>query len=248
MKKLTQNEFINKAKEIHNYKYDYSLVEYINTRTKILIICNVCNTIFEQGPSRHLLGQGCKVCIINNRRLTTDIFIKRSKEIHNNNYDYSLTQYIDIKTKVNIKCNECNVIFEQFPNNHLDGCGCKNCSIKKITDTLELFITKAKILHKDNFDYNLVEYINSITKVNIKCNKCNIIFAQVPNSHLRGAGCLNCENKLRASNITEFINKAKKIHNDKYDYNLGEYINSNTKIKIKCNKCNVFFEQTTFKW
>lgn len=244
MKKLTQNEFIIKAKKIHNDKFDYNQVNYINSRTKIKIKCNTCNIIFEQVPGRHLHGQGCKVCMINNHKLTTDIFIKRSKEIHNDLYDYSLTQYIDIKTKVKIKCKQCQNIFKQFPNNHLDGSGCKICYIKKITDTLEQFIDKAKKIHKDNFDYNLVEYINSITKVNIKCKKCNIIFQQLPNTHLQGASCLNCENKSRSSNKEEFINKAKLIHINKYNYNLIEYKNCIVKITIKCNKCKSIFKQS----
>ena len=243
-KKYTLKEFIKKAKDIHNNKYDYNLVEYINSRTKIQIICNTCKNIFEQLPKGHLSGHGCRICMINNHRLTNDIFIKKSKEIHNNLFDYSLTVYIDVKSKVKIKCNSCNIIFEQFPNNHLDGNGCKICSIKKITDTLSQFINKAIEIHKHDFDYILVEYINSITKVKIKCNTCKNIFEQIPSSHLQGAGCLDCTNKSRASNTKEFINKANLIHKDKYDYNLVEYVNSFIKIQIKCIKCLTIFEQS----
>jgi hypothetical protein len=93
-KKLTHDEFINKAKDIHKNNFDYSLVEYKNQRTKIQIKCNICNTIFEQMPSNHISGQGCT--------LTNEIFIQKSKEIHKNDYDYSLTLYTKMSNKVKV--------------------------------------------------------------------------------------------------------------------------------------------------
>lgn len=92
-KKYTTKEFIDKSKPIHNNKYDYSLVEYKNTHTKIKIICSIHN-IFEQLPYHHLNGHGCKKCSDEqngyNRRLSKDIFINKSNLTHNNKYDYSL--------------------------------------------------------------------------------------------------------------------------------------------------------------
>jgi hypothetical protein len=51
-------EFINKAKKVHNDKYDYSLVEYVNARTKVKII-DAHHGVFEQTPTDHLNGKGC---------------------------------------------------------------------------------------------------------------------------------------------------------------------------------------------
>lgn len=112
--------FINKAGEIHNNKYDYSLVEYINALTKVNIICNECKIIFEQNPYNHLGGQGCKVCVDNNQRFTTEIFVKKSKELFNN-FNYTLTNYVNTKTKIKIQCNSCKTIYEQLPSSHLKG-------------------------------------------------------------------------------------------------------------------------------
>ena len=50
MYKLTTKKFIDKAKNIHKDKYDYSLVEYINSKTKVKIICKE-HTVFEQKPN-----------------------------------------------------------------------------------------------------------------------------------------------------------------------------------------------------
>ena len=83
MKKLTTEEYIEKSNKIHNNKYDYSLVEYKNTRTPIKIICIDCG-VFEILPHSHLQGIGCAKCNL----LTTKKFIEKSKIIHNDVYNY----------------------------------------------------------------------------------------------------------------------------------------------------------------
>ena len=61
MKKFTTEQFLNKAKEIHNDKYDYSKVIYVTTKIKVTIICPIHGE-FEQLPSAHMLGRGCDKC------------------------------------------------------------------------------------------------------------------------------------------------------------------------------------------
>lgn len=58
-KKLTKEEFIKRANEIHNYKYDYSKVEYKDMKTDVVIICSK-HSDFKQKPTDHLKGHGCK--------------------------------------------------------------------------------------------------------------------------------------------------------------------------------------------
>ena len=129
-KKLTTEQFIEKAKQIHGNKYDYSLVEYINNRTKVKIKCNSCGKIFEMQPANHLKGQGClEYCPT--AKKTTEQFIEEAKLIHEDKYDYSLVNYINNYTKVKIKCNNCGLIFEQKPNDHLNGSECPNCATSK---------------------------------------------------------------------------------------------------------------------
>ena len=59
MKNLEEkrDNFISKSKLIHNNKYDYSLVEYVNYNTKVKIICPF-HGVFEQTPNDHLRGRG----------------------------------------------------------------------------------------------------------------------------------------------------------------------------------------------
>ena len=127
MKKLTKENFINKAKEVHHNKYDYSLVEYKNSKTKIKIICPK-HGIFEQRPGMHLIGQGCPYC--SGRIISKEFVINKAKEVHHNKYDYSLVEYKNLQTKVKIICPKHGV-FEQKPFNHLQK-DVKNVECQKV--------------------------------------------------------------------------------------------------------------------
>ena len=184
-KRMTNVEFINKCVKVHGNKFDYSLVNYINNRTKVKIICPIHGE-FEQIPAKHIIGQTCLKC--SGRYMDTEFFINKSKLTHNAKYDYSLTEYINSYTKVKIIC-PIHSNFEQLPNDHLNGCGCSKCSNKYMDG--ELFIEKSKKIHGDKYDYTLVDYFNAKTKVNIIC-PIHGEFKQTPNSHLSNKGCLNC--------------------------------------------------------
>ena len=179
------------------------------------------------------------------KNMTKEQFIKKAKLVHGNDYDYNFVEYKNNKTKVKIKCNTCKNIFEQRPNNHLNGQNCPFCfGSKKLTT--EQFIEKAKQIHGNKYDYSLVDYINSKTKVKIKCNNCGNIFEQIPDVHTNSRhGCTFCSPTSKL-NTEQFVEKARIIHGDDYDYSLVEYKNSNTKIKIKCNNCKKIFEQRPY--
>ena len=87
------------------------------------------NHKFEINPQKHLLGSGCRKCFTDSRRLDTDTFIARSKEIHKDLYDYSKTKYINDITEVLINCKEHGE-FYQLPSVHYRS-GCTKCGIIK---------------------------------------------------------------------------------------------------------------------
>jgi len=230
-------EFVIRSNKIHCFKYDYSLTKYINSRSKIEIICPL-HGIFEQKASAHLSGFGCILCASEKRKLTTEKFIEKAKLIHNNKYDYSLTKYINSRSKVEIIC-PLHGIFEQKASAHLNGQRCPDCfGSKKLTT--EEFIEKAKLIH-NKYDYSLTKYINSRSKVEIIC-PLHGIFEQKASSHLRGFGCILCAVEKRKLTTEEFIEKAKLIHNNKYDYSLTEYIKSNKRVIINCYKHGKFLQ------
>lgn len=216
MRKLTQEEFIERAKQKHGEIYDYSKVIYKNRRTKISIICPK-HGVFLQTPGDHLTGYGCPICG-GTKKLTTEEFIKKAKEIHGVKYDYSKVEYKNAKTPVTIICHKKNLLgkehgeFRQVPNYHLSGNGCQKCGIEKsIASTLkskEEFILKARQIHGWKYDYSKVEYLNNETKVCIICLEHGE-FWQTPHSHLRGNGCPHCRESKLEREIAGFLNENK---------------------------------------
>jgi len=245
MKRKTTDEFILDAQKVHKDKYNYSLVDYINTKTNVKIICNIHGE-FEQLPANHLIGKGCYKCgritTTKKKSLSTDEFIIRSKKIHNNKYDYNLVKYINNKTKVKIICPE-HGLFEQIPNYHINnGSGCPKCKFEKIAKLYSRsnndFLLQAKKIHGNIYDYSLVNYKNDITKVKLIC-LIHGEFEQTPNKHLKGRGCQKCGGT-SLKTTEQFIIDAKKIHNKKYDYKLVNYKGNRIKIKIICNEHGIF--------
>jgi hypothetical protein len=232
---VNTNEFIEKSKEVHGNKYDYSLVKYKKSRILVEIICPE-HGIFKQKPESHLGGVGCIKC---NRKIK---FIENSKKIHGNKYDYSLVDYKDQYTKIDIICPE-HGIFKQIPKNHLRGNGCKKCMDDKKRFNIKDFIKKSKKIHGNKYDYSLVDYEGSHKYVKILCPEHGE-FKQKPYIHLQGKGCRLCDNKRKSllyrSNTNEFIEKSKEIHGNKYDYSLVEYIDSNCPVKIICPEHGIF--------
>ena len=240
--KLTREEFIEKAKEIHGDKYEYSKVEYKNTTTKVCIICKEDgHGEFYQTPVNHLRGSGCPKCS-GNAKLTTEEFIKKAREKHGDKYDYSKVEYNGGKNKVCIICKkDCHGEFYQRPTIHLQGYGCSKCS-EKANLTTEEFIKKAKEIHGDKYNYSKVNYKNSTTKVCIICKEDGHgEFYQTPNCHLSGSGCPKCSGRYRIS-AKEFIKKAKERHGNIYDYSKVDYKSVNDKVSITCLEHGEFFQ------
>lgn len=105
--------------------------------------------------------------------------------------------------------------------------------------TKEVFIERARKEHGEKYDYSLVEYANITTKVRIIC-PIHGEFWQTPDAHVRGQGCPRCVGKGMNTNI--FINRARSIHGNKYDYSKAEYINNSTNVCIICPKHGEFWQ------
>ena len=241
---LMSEKFIQKAKQIHGDKYNYSKVEYIKAIKKVIIICKEHGEFLQQ-PSNHLQGNECAKCSILKRndksRYNTEIFIIKAKQIHGEQYNYSKVNYIDSKTKIVIVCKEHGE-YLQAPTKHLQKQGCPKCMSYENSNNKE-FIEKAIQIYGDKYDYSKVKYINSQTKVIIICKKHGE-FLQIPNSHLQYYGCKECgyevSSKKMSSNTDFFIQQAKQIHGDKYDYSKVEYIKAIKKVIIICKEHGEF--------
>lgn len=243
-KALNLEVFIQKARAIHGDKYDYSKVEYVNNKSKVIVTCPIHGD-FEQTPACHLRGSICPKCSKEESKLGLKEFIDKSRAIHGDKYDYTKVKYVNNKTKVIIGC-PIHGDFEQTPICHLRGNGCRRCGLKETKPTLEYFIEKARAIHGDKYDYTKVKYVNNKTKVIISC-PIHGDFEQTPACHLRGEGCPQCSligrNPKPSKTTEDFIKQSKKIHGAKYDYSKVTYLNSETKVKINC-PIHGDFEQT----
>jgi len=128
--------FIIESKKIHGSKFDYSLVNYINSKTKIKLKCNKCGHVFNVLRHNHLNGVGCKKCqykkLTQNQPMKNEDFIKRSKEIYSDDFKI-LTKYKNFHSKIKLKCNKCGHVFERRAGSHLEKYyGCKKCQYKKL--------------------------------------------------------------------------------------------------------------------
>ena len=219
MKKLTKEQWVGKCQLVYGDKYDYTESEYVDARTKTKIKCKKHNIVFEMTPDNHRRGEGCPICRYEKsaEKMKTPVeeFIKRANEVHNGKYDYSKVEYVNNRTKVCIICKEHGE-FWQTPDKHIlrkHGCPICGGSAKRTTES---FINDAKKVHGDKYDYSKSEYNGTHTPLIIIC-PIHGEFSQAPNDHLHGQGCPHCkqskiENEVRnmlEENNMEFIQQYK---------------------------------------
>jgi len=219
--------FIEKSRRVHGDKYDYSKVNFINSKTKVIIICPLHGE-FNQQPSNHLKGSSCPKCA-NNVRLSNSQFIEKSRKIHGNKYDYSKVDYINYKTNVIIIC-PFHGEFNQQPSNHLKGSSCPKCKNTN-SKSNKHFIQKSQLQHGDKYDYSKVNYIKNNVNVIVICNEHGE-FIVTPSNHYKGSSCPKCSESKGESSIRLLLEeydisyiqeyKFKKFGNYRFDFYLPE--------------------------
>jgi len=198
--KVSKEEFIDRCKKKHNNFYDYSLTDFKGVAYKIKIICPDHGE-FDQKASNHVAGQKCPYC--SNKKHNNKMFIDKAIKIHDNKYDYSLVDYKNAHEKIKIICHDHGE-FEQIPWNHISlKEGCPYCGKNK--SNMELFLKKAKEVHKRRYDYSLfTEYTNVKEKIRIICPDHGE-FIQQMNNHLNGQGCPVCLETKGERKIRNFL-------------------------------------------
>jgi Zn finger protein HypA/HybF involved in hydrogenase expression len=251
----TTDFFIKKSIEAHCNEYDYSKSIYTGQNNKLIIICK-SHGEFNQAPATHWKGSGCPKCAKKKTKklaFTTESFIQKARSIHGDLFDYSKSVYTGRENKIIIICRTCNYEFLKSPSNHIYGQGCVKCANrKKSADNLrksEDYFSMVKDVHGNDYSYNNSVYLGCKSKIEIKCNTCHFIFWQEADAHLYGNGCPNCKAKNISNSLNElysprFVEKAKRIHGEKFDYSKSKYITLYKTVIIICNTCNTEFEQT----
>lgn len=237
--RLSKDEFVQKALKIHGNIYDYSKVEYKTAKVKVCIICPKHGE-FWQTPNNHLNGQACPVCG-GSMPLDKDSFIDKARKKHGDIYDYSRVEYVNWDTAVCIVC-PSHGEFWQRPGSHIGGCACPICARQnislKLRATIDEFVSAARRIYGDKYDYSKVEYVNKDTKICIVCPDHGE-FWQTPGHHLAGHQCPACSGVPRIT-VDDFIASARSVHGDLYDYSKTEYINKKTPVNIRCSIHGVF--------
>lgn len=129
-------EFVTKAMKVHGGRYDYSRVKYERSDVPIEIWCNEHHEFFTQRPSDHLSGKGCRICGIEavnetNRKLTTEVFVKRCKEVWGDEYDYSVVEYVNDDTPIKVICEKHGIFSIDFQNHTYLKRGCRKCGSRR---------------------------------------------------------------------------------------------------------------------
>ena len=242
LKSKTTETFIAEAIERFGNTFDYSNVEYVNSKTPVCIIDPVYGefwqTPYDHLKSKHGNMERGRIGTSENKTFTNEVFIERSREVHGHLYDYSKVEYTGAWTKVCI-IDPVYGEFWQEPIYHWKGHGNPIRGFEKTAQskrlTLDEFIEKANLVHDNLYDYSKVVYVNNSTKVCI-IDPVYGEFWQTPSSHLMGCGnndraniSTGLKNKM---SIVEFINRANEIHDEQYDYSKVEYIDARTKVCI----------------
>lgn len=261
-RRLTTEQFIQKAKKKHGDRYDYSCSVYTTGNDQITIRCPKHGT-FSQKASNHINGGfGCPSCgreqCESGIRLTNSEIIDKFVAVHGDLYDYSEVEYQSLHTEVSIRCH-IHGVFRQMPSTHLRGCGCQKCAReiianKNVKDRSSV-IQRFREVHGDTYDYDQMEYAGSRHKIAIRC-RTHGVFHQLPSNHMKGVGCPTCgierssERRRATPRVTPpvtdtagMIARFKSVHGDTYDYSKAEYVDCNTPVVIVCPEHGEFHQK-----
>lgn len=151
--KITIEEFVKRAKEIHGDKYNYDETlkcESYGRETKIPIFCKKCGKYFYQTIAKHILAKhGCQICA-GNIRLTKEEFIERARKTHGGDFSYDRVVYKNNWKYVEIKHNRCGRYFWQRPNNHINGRACPHCKESNGEKRIYHFLEERNVYYERN--------------------------------------------------------------------------------------------------
>ena len=232
VKKVTQEEFIERSNKAHNNRYDYSKATYKSIETKVCIICPEHGE-FWQTPHSHMNGFGCDKCG-GTYEVSFDEFLKRSKEVHGDTYNYDKVDYVDFKTRVTLTC-KLHGDFSQSPRNHVYGKGCPICGGAAPRQKWEV-VRDCQKVHGDRYDYTKTEYVSKYKKITITCKEHGD-FKQLLNNHLSGSDCPLCSS-------TKFKPNQKGTF---YIYKFSDYYGFGITNKFYGHKGRNSGHKTTFK-
>ena len=239
---MTVTEYISKVTKKYNGFYDYSKVNFVKREDRITIICPIHGE-FTLIARNHLNGAICPQCKkaqIHSKNVE-DLkirFFNQCKKLYNGFYDYSQSVFEKREDNIVVICPEHGE-FTINVRSHMEGAICPKCrkviKKKKPKLTTSQFIKKCQNKYGDKFTYENTQFVDYNTPVKINCVKHGE-FEVLPKHFIYDSkyGCKFCASESQQLTYEMFLEKAKQIHKNKYDYSKVEYCNSHTKICIIC--------------
>lgn len=183
--KKTNKDFLEQIKKINpNITI---LDEYIGCKTKIKVQCNIDGYIWETTPTILLLGHNCPQCVGKKKR-NKDEFILDLNKI--NDSIEVIGDFINLQNRVKVKCNICNHEWNPIANSLLQGNKCPLCNLTNNRKTHEQFIKDLLLINKNILV--LDKYLNSTTKIKVRCLLDGNEWYVKPANLLSGNGCPLC--------------------------------------------------------
>jgi len=252
-KQMTTSDFIEHATQRHGNRYDYTNTIYTRSTDKLSIKCPK-HGIFEQRASHHLEGRGCPSCAHHQRsasqHYTYDDFMNKASEVHNNKYTYHKSSFTQMNNPTTISC-PIHGKFDIIPNYHMAGTGCPKCGRKQLADSRRItqqdFLSKAKKIHGNEYDYTNSVYKSYKDRITIKCKKHGY-FSVIAGNHLMGGKCPDCryeqtvsdeEKELRAFITSHYFGEILTSHRKLiYPYELDIYLPD---LKLAFEYCGLYW-------
>lgn len=245
VRKATFADFVKMSQSKHGTRYSYARAAeaFVNYASYVTIICNIHGAFVQQASVHAHKGNGCSAC---NKKLfersDTATFVRKATAVHAGKYDYSRVAYSKNNVEVEIRCPD-HGYFTQTPASHIhQQAGCWECAKDAIGRangrTQEEFLTEAKAVHGDTYDYSGVVYVQQYAEVDILCQQHGI-FSQLPKLHLKGCGCPKCAYERGPQLIVDaarqtFVQRAAAVFADRYSYDSVDYQGYRTDVVVGC--------------
>ena len=241
MAKLTTEEFIAKAKAMHGDRYDYSKVQYVNATTKVCIICKDHGE-FWQRPSNHIAGRGCTKCASEVNAAKMRLWTKERCRDLALGYTEMKAFRTECEKAYNAALKHKWLKDYTWLSYKIDISKPKK---KRQSYTQEEIIERIHSMFGERYSYEKVVYKAMKVPITLVCHEkdANGVehgeFMMRPDNIFSGKqGCPKCyddrRSRLQRKPVEKFIEDAKKVHGDLYEYHKVEYINTKTDVCIVC--------------
>lgn len=246
---MLKEVFLEKAHKMHGDTYDYSNVpNEFRAVDKIPIICKEHGVFYQAARNHTNQKHGCPVCgamkRTQNIRSSFEEFNEKSKKVHKGKIVPIKDGFVAASQKVKFKCKTCGGTFEQTGSLHLSGYGCPICNPPHKKRTTEDFVEEMSRTHP-NLEI-LGEYVNTNTKIKVRCKIHDYTYETTPHRLVQGANCQKCYDErrhlIRVREANDVMENILKIHQDKYVFPKfnEEYKNSRSKVTAICKQGHTF--------